>query len=90
MLFENNLDNLCQRCVVVDIPEDLQLERASLRDGNTKEQIAAIIDTQMPRKEKNLRADYILDNSQDKESLYNQILRLDQVLRVLAENSELL
>ncbi|EAR07405.1 dephospho-CoA kinase [Reinekea blandensis] len=90
LLFENDLDKKCHRSILVDLPEDMQLSRASSRDGATSDDIQRIINTQMPRQEKIQRADYILDNSLSVDDLKNQVLRLDQVLRLMAENAEFL
>lgn len=90
LLFENHIDEQCQRSILVDVPEAIQRQRASQRDERSESDIQRIIDLQMPREDKIVRADYLLDNSQSEEELKNQILRLDQVLRLLAANSEFL
>lgn len=88
LLFENKLEQRCHRTILVDIPEQLQIERASSRDQTSSEEIQQIIELQMPREAKKQKADYVLDNSGTSEDLNNQILRLDQILRLLAANAE--
>lgn len=90
LLFENDLDQTCHRTILVDIPEDEQRRRASQRDNRTEAEIQKIIDIQMPRADKRKRADYTLDNSLTVEDLKPQVLRLDQILRLMAANPELL
>ena len=49
--------------MVVDIPETLQIERTTLRDGNSSELVKKIIDSQLKRDERLSRADIVIDNS---------------------------
>lgn len=90
LLFENNLEQFCNRTILVDVPTQIQIERASLRDNAPEEQIQSIIQSQMPRVKRLKKADYILDNSGDEDSLKAQVLRLDQILRLMASNSDFL
>ena len=50
LLIEAGQTALCQRVLVVDVPEDIQLARATARDANSAEQIKAIMATQASRK----------------------------------------
>ena len=80
LLFENGLDKLCTKTVLVDIPEALQVERASARDDVSSVQIKSIIAAQMPRKEKLQKADLIIDNSKSKENTGQQVEKIHQSL----------
>ena len=62
LIFENQLDNLTDKVVVVDVPETLQLERASSRDSVEQQQIQAIMASQWTRQRRNEQADYIVPN----------------------------
>lgn len=74
LLFENNLTGYTQYNVVVDVQEKVQIERAMQRDSNSIEQIKAIIDAQITRDERLLKADYIIDNNcADRLSLQQQV-----------------
>lgn len=73
LLFENDLDKLCAKTAVVDIPVEMQISRATTRDKVTKEQIKNIIAAQMPREEKRAKADFIVDNSKSLENTQNQV-----------------
>lgn len=76
LLFENGLNKLCNKSIVVDVPEDIQLARASLRDSQSTEAIKAIISAQMPRSNKLALADYIIDNSASLEQTEQQVTQL--------------
>ncbi|WP_406829070.1 dephospho-CoA kinase [Microbulbifer sp. ARAS458-1] len=84
LLLETSQSELVQRICVVDIPEEVQLARASARDANSVDQIRKIMDAQMPRAERCARADDILDNSGSLESLYAQVDALHQQYLQLA------
>ncbi|AIY66086.1 dephospho-CoA kinase [Pseudoalteromonas piratica] len=73
LLFENGLEKLCAKTVVVDIPKEMQISRATKRDKVTQEQIRNIIEAQMPREEKLAKADIIIDNSKSIENTQSQV-----------------
>ena len=76
LLFENHI--AVDASIVVDIPEQQQLARASLRDQNSTEQIQRIMATQMPRAERNAKATYVIDNSQSLNQTRQQVLATHQ------------
>ena len=78
LLFETDQKDLVHRSAVVDIPENLQIERAASRDNVSKEQIKRIMQAQLARKERLALADDIIDNSVDKETTYHQVQKLHQ------------
>lgn len=55
--------------VVVDVPEDLQLDRAMSRDGATREQVRARIAAQASRADRLAVATHVIDNSGDRAAL---------------------
>lgn len=65
LLLETGQQHLVDGVLLVDSPPELQLQRASHRDGTTTEQIQAIINTQMSREQRRERADWIIDNTED-------------------------
>lgn len=67
--------------VVVDVPEDLQLERVMSRDGATRAQVEARIAAQASRSERLAVATLVIDNSSDRNAL---ITGADQVFAELA------
>lgn len=94
LLFETrhatpNLLSLCHHLLVVDVSPDVQIERASKRDGNNAEQIRTIINRQIDRNErltlaKQLNAD-IVQNEQTLAELHQQLENLHQKYRQLAQ-----
>ncbi|MEI4550102.1 dephospho-CoA kinase [Pseudoalteromonas spongiae] len=80
LLFENNLDKLCEKTLLVDIPEELQIMRGSERDGVNKQQIKQIIAAQMPRSIKLKKADYVIDNALSLDNTYAQVMAIHQKL----------
>lgn len=78
LLFESGQSELVARTLVIDVPEEIQVERASSRDGNEEEQIRRIIAAQIPRSERLQRADDAVDNSGNLEALYSQLEPLHQ------------
>lgn len=73
LLFENGLHRLVQKTVVVTAPEELRIQRMALRNGFTREEALSRIRSQMPEEEKVKLADYVIDNSGDLMSLYEQV-----------------
>ena len=87
LLFESGQSALVQRTLLVDVPTDIQVARASSRDGNDEEQIRRIIAAQMSREDRRAKATDIVDNSTDLGSLYQQLLPLHQYYLELANAS---
>ena len=86
LLFESGQAELVNRTLVIDVPEELQVERASHRDSNQAEQIRRIIAAQMPRQERLSKADDCVDNSGSLEELHQRLRPLHQKYLQLAEN----
>jgi dephospho-CoA kinase len=63
LLFENNLNKLCDRCLLIDVPVETQIQRTTSRDNVSTEQVKSIIASQMSREDKLNIADDVLDNS---------------------------
>jgi len=63
LLLETDQRLRVDRVLVVDVPEAVQIERTTIRDGGSESQILAIMKSQLTRKQRLSRADDILDNS---------------------------
>ena len=61
---------------MIDVNESTQIERTCQRDTQTKEQVQAIINAQMTRKERLKQADDIIDNSGSTLELQQQIEKI--------------
>ncbi|MEM9805100.1 MAG: dephospho-CoA kinase [Cyanobacteria bacterium P01_D01_bin.56] len=81
LLFEANLTHLVNEIWVVTCSPQQQLKRLITRNSLDQTAAQARIANQLPLAEKVAQADYILDNSQDRTTLYQQI---DQILKTLA------
>lgn len=78
LLFEANLTHLVTEIWVVSCTLTQQLHRLMERNTLTQQQAQVRINAQMSLTEKCKKADHVLDNSQSKESLFQQIDRLIQ------------
>jgi len=89
LLFENGLDTLTDYNLVIDIDPQLQIARASARDGVSATSIKAIINSQIDRQQRLQKADFVVNNSGcSRLSLKNAILDLDRQFRILADKSK--
>jgi dephospho-CoA kinase len=73
LLFENNLDALCDLTIVVNTSAEKQLSRASQRDDVDIENIKRIMAQQLTAHERNKKADIIVDNNGTKTQTIKQI-----------------
>ncbi|MCI2965127.1 dephospho-CoA kinase [Shewanella sp. N2AIL] len=78
LLFENGLDRLVNRTLVVDISPELQINRTVKRDNVDASQVNNIISSQCSRSEKLARADDIIDNQGEISSLKREVQALHQ------------
>ena len=69
LIFETNSMSNYNRILVIDCDPSLQLERATLRDNNSKDQIQKIIKTQCSREERLSIANDIIPNNDSLENL---------------------
>lgn len=76
--------SLCQRILVVDVSEAIQLQRASQRDEQTLENIQKIMANQLSREARLQKADDVIDNNGSLEQLYEQLPPLHQKYLALA------
>lgn len=63
----------CQRILVVDCPEELQIARVAARSGLTAGQVRAIMANQVSREARLAAADDVIDNSRDLAQLRPQV-----------------
>ena len=73
LLYENGLERGLDSVIVVDAPLEVRIERVQERSGLSEQEVRARDAAQMPLKEKVERADYVVDNSGDKEKLEVQL-----------------
>lgn len=74
LLFEKNLENLCDVTIVVKAPIWLQRQRIMKRSGMTKKLMESLLGQQMPQIEKLQRADIIIDSGLNHHHTWNQFM----------------
>ncbi len=84
LLLETTQHEMADCTLVVDVEEQTQIDRASARDGNTPEQIKAIIAAQMSRKLRIEKADDVIDNNASLEALLEPVQALHKKYLKLA------
>ena len=78
------------RVLVVDCPEELQVQRVMARSGLTAGDVQAIMATQLSRQARLARADDVIDNAGPLAALAPQVARLDREYRVAARDKGVL
>ena len=85
LLIESKQDAMTNRVLVVDAKPETQLERASARDNSSHEEIAKIIDSQMPRDQRLKYADDVIDNNGTNAETTAQVMQLHQQYLTLSK-----
>lgn len=88
LLLESGAAGNVDRVLVVDLPEALQLERATARGDRSDDQVRAIMAAQCRRQERLQRADDVIDNSGPWPATAQQIEALMERYRALAAEGE--
>lgn len=78
LLVEAKQQDLCDRILVVDAPEEQQVARIQQRDHSSLQDIQYIIASQMGRQQRLNQADDIIDNSGDLSCLEPRIKQLHE------------
>ncbi|TDJ29015.1 MAG: dephospho-CoA kinase [Gammaproteobacteria bacterium] len=84
LLVETGNHRLCNRVLVVDTSEALQLKRTMTRDHNSETQVRAIMSTQASRAERLAHADDVILNDRELNHLDAQVGALHQTYLELA------
>lgn len=63
LLFEEGLDELCDKAIVVYAPEETQRERLKKRENLSDQEITSRLKSQMLIEEKKKLGDFVIDNS---------------------------
>ena len=75
-LLENDLQYLVDLVIVVTSRKELRIKRVMERDGSTRKQVLAVMDKQMPDREKVKYADIVIKNNGTKEELMAAVTEL--------------
>lgn len=84
LLVEAGQSAMCQRILVVDAPEEVQLARTMSRDSNSAEQVRAIMAAQASRTDRIARADDVIVNDGDLPALHGKVDALHTLYLSLA------
>jgi len=84
LLVETQWQNSVDRIVVIDINEQLQIERLCLRDQITPAEAENIINSQASREQRLAFADDIVRNDLSTDFLKEQVVKLDAKYRLIA------
>lgn len=88
LLFEKGWETVCDRVLVVDVPEVVQRQRVLQRDGGSAEQVEAIIRSQIDRNTRLSRADDIIDNKTARDALANRVAELHARYQQMAKEKQ--
>ena len=84
LLVESPLRGSVDRVLVVDCPEQLQVERLAARDGESEDSARRILAAQSSRSERLAIADDVISNDGGLENLREQVAALHEIYRSLA------
>ena len=85
LLIESGQVALVKKVIVVDAPEEAQLERTCSRDNNDAEQVKRIIAAQISREKRLAQASWVIDNSLPLETLDARVEALHQELLAISQ-----
>ncbi|MBP5075100.1 dephospho-CoA kinase [Pseudomonas chlororaphis] len=76
LLIESGQYTMTQRILVIDVPQQLQIERTLQRDRISEQQVQAILKAQATREDRLSHADDVLVNDRDLAWLHSEVERL--------------
>jgi dephospho-CoA kinase len=85
LLFETGQYQICDRTLLVDVSEDIQIQRTSKRDKVPSEQVKSIIKSQLSRQEKIELADDVISNEGSLADLEEKIKALHNSYLIYAK-----
>jgi dephospho-CoA kinase len=88
LLVEGGQKALCDRLLVIDVPESVQVARTMTRDDNDRAQVERIMASQASRQQRLDAADDVVDNSGDIEQLDAKVEILHQQYLAYAEEKK--
>ncbi len=80
LLLESGQSEMVDISVVVDVPEEMQIQRTMARDANDKALVEKIMAAQMRRQKRLELADIVVDNSGDLSALHDRAALLHETL----------
>ncbi|MDO4762946.1 MAG: dephospho-CoA kinase [Flavobacteriaceae bacterium] len=83
LLFELGLEKKCYKSILITAEENIRIKRVMNRDGKTYREVKAIIDRQMPEKEKISRADFVIENNQELDNLQEKVKQVLKEIKII-------
>lgn len=83
LLVENKLTSLCDHVLVVDVAEQIQIQRTMTRDNVSEQQAKAILQSQATREQRLAAADSVIINN-DRQQVITDVQSLHQKFLELA------
>lgn len=83
LIFESGMDRTLDYVVVVDAEEESRISRVMNRDGVTRREVLARIESQMAAAKKRKLADFVIENDGSEEELAERVRFLDRLLAQL-------
>lgn len=74
LLFENNLDKICDYTILLYTPQKKRKQRAMRRKGMNKKILEKIIKSQLGDAVKRKKADFVIQTSNNRTHSYNQVI----------------
>lgn len=87
LLIETDQHQLCNRVLVIDVPEQLQLQRTIARDNNDEAQVRRIMASQASRQQRLENADDVIENTAGITELEQEVDKLHQKYLAMASTS---
>ena len=81
LLVESGMRALMDRVLVVDVPETIQIQRVTERDGTDPKQAKLVIESQANREQRLAAADDVIVNTGTLETLRARVVELDRLYR---------
>jgi dephospho-CoA kinase len=85
LLLENKLDQLVDAVLVVDVSEQTQINRTSVRDGSSESLVQSIMAAQCSREERLARANQVISNEGSSDTLPAKVAELHRIFLRMAE-----
>lgn len=79
LLIESGQYHLVNHVLVIDVPEEVQVERTCSRDDNPEEQVRSIIAAQISRQDRLKHANDTILNNQDLDYLTTEVSKLHEI-----------
>lgn len=84
LMVESGQDSICDRLLVIDVPEHIQVQRTTKRDSNEQAQVEKMIASQATREQRLEKANDVIENTADIAELETQVEALHRQYLTLA------